>query len=94
MSQLTKLMRKYQQTRIIRAVVEYLEDVDIPGPAKKALAMLIIKALYKKTGGKWDREIEKAVSGAIEYTLAEVREWAKDFYPDEPETDEPATPAP
>jgi len=91
-------MRRYQYTRVVRGIVEYLEEIDLPGSTKKAIAMAVVKALHKQTGGKWDKEIEQAISGAIEWTLAEIREAARDWNqprkpepgpaepPDEPDT--------
>lgn len=59
--------------------MEYLEEIDVPPAQKKAAALAVVKLLHKLTGGKWDKEIERAVEGAIEYVLAEVREDARKF---------------
>lgn len=77
MSKLSVLIRRFRRTSLIEGIVEYLETVDIPKSAKKAVAMAAVKALHEQTGGKWDAEIEAAVSGGIEWTLDEVREWAR-----------------
>jgi hypothetical protein len=78
MSKLSQFIRRNVNSGLMRSIVSYLETVDMPGPAKKAIAMAVIKLAYTKTGGKWDAQIEQMVSGAIEYILAEIREWAKD----------------
>lgn len=88
MSKLSVLIRKYRNTNIIKSLVTYLETVDLPGATKKAIIMAIVKGLHTKTGGKWDSQIATAVSGAIEYVLAEVRERADEF------NDSPAIPEP
>lgn len=83
-------MHRYQETRLLRAVVEYLETVDLPGAQKKLIATTVVKVLSKATGAKWEKELERAVEGAIEYVLAEVREDARDFYPDAAQVPAPA----
>lgn len=84
MSDLSKYIHKFQTYSIIKRLVEYLETVDIPGPQKKALVILITKAIVKATGGKWEKSIETAVAGAIEWVLREIREDAGEFYEDDP----------
>lgn len=85
MSKLSRLIRKYRKTTILHAIVDYLDDIDLPAETKKGIAVAIAKALHVKTGGKWDKEIQEAVSGAIEWALVEVREAAKEIQEPKPE---------
>ncbi len=79
MSKLTKLLHRYQDTQLLTSMVEYLEHVELPGEAKKTLALAILKMLHVKSGGVWDKALENAIGGAIEYVLARVREAAGEF---------------
>jgi hypothetical protein len=79
MSRLSKLVRRFQYTQLLEGLVRYLETIDLPGDVKKQIAMAVVKALHTKTGGKWDKELESAVSGAIEWILQEIRDSARDW---------------
>jgi hypothetical protein len=76
MSKFSVLIRRYRNSRVVEGIVEYLETVDLPGSVKKSVALAVVKALHTKTGGKWDKQIEQAVAGGIEWALAEIREFA------------------
>lgn len=98
MSRLSELFRRYRTSRVVEALVEYMETVDIPGPAKKAIVTSVLKTLHIKSGGEWDAEVRRAIEGGIEYVLAEVRECARrndptpDDDPNRPAGDELVTP--
>jgi hypothetical protein len=77
MSRLSQMFRRFKKTRVVEALVEYMETVDLPGPAKKAIVVAIMKMLHVKEGGAWDTEARQAIAGAIEMTLAEIREIAR-----------------
>jgi hypothetical protein len=95
MSKLSQLIRRYRETFLVESVVQYLTQIDLPGPVKKSVAMAVVKLLHTKTGGKWDKKIEEAVSGAIEWVLAEIREDAVEMREDKPSKPaEPTTPEP
>ena len=91
MSRISVIIRRYQNTRLIESIVDYLEKIDLPGDVKKQIAMAVVKALHKQTGGKWDKAIEQAVSGAIEWVLAEIRQ-AADNWDDDDDKPQPAEP--
>ena len=94
MSRISAIIRRDQNTRLIESIVDYLEKIDLPGDVKKQIAMAVVKALHKQTGGKWDKAIEQAVSGAIEWVLAEIRQAAHtwDDDDDKPQPAEPVDP--
>ena len=77
MSVVTDLFKKLVASQVLHGVVSYFETVDIPGEKRKEIALGVIKLLH--VDGPWDPILENVISGAIEYVLADIRQYAKKY---------------
>ena len=78
MSRLSAWLHFHDKNVFVTSMVSYLETIDVPGPAKKAIATTILTLLHL-SAGKWSDLASGEISNVIDLTLAKIRATAAGF---------------